>query len=177
MNRLSILFAVVVAAACAAQPDTKTAAASQKAPEETTPSCKATPKELVVKDIKVGEGREVIPRASVLVHYTGWVYDGCKPDLKGKQFDSSLERPVPFGFIVGAGRVIKGWDEGVVGMKEKGAKRLLIIPPDKAYGEKGVPERDKHGEFRIPPNSALVFEIDTFQIGYYPPAAGPGAPK
>jgi FKBP-type peptidyl-prolyl cis-trans isomerase 2 len=50
---------------------------------------------------------------------------------------------VPFGFVVGAGRVIKGWDEGVLGMKEKGAKRLLINPPDKAYGEKGVPERDK----------------------------------
>jgi FKBP-type peptidyl-prolyl cis-trans isomerase len=158
-----LLAAAFVAAGCASQADTKTVMAKKV---EDVPACKATPKELVVKDIQAGEGRELIPRASVMVQYTGWLYDGCKADLKGTQFDSSRDKPVPFGFMVGAGRVIKGWDEGVVGMKEKGAKRLLIIPPDKAYGEKGVGER-------IPPNSALVFEIETVQIGYYPPAAGP----
>ena len=160
---LTILAAAFVAAGCAAQADSRPVAAKKA---EEAPACKATPKELVVKDLQVGEGRELIPRSSVLVQYTGWLYDGCKADLKGAQFDSSRDKPVPFGFMVGAGRVIKGWDEGVVGMKEKGGKRLLIIPPDKAYGEKGVGER-------IPPNAALVFEIETVQIGYYPPAAGP----
>jgi len=175
VKRIVILIAAL-AAACAAQSDTKTAAAPApaKTAEQAVPACQATPKELVVKDLKEGEGRPLIHRASVLVQYTGWLYDGCKPDLKGKEFDSSKKSPTPFGFMVGAGRVIKGWDEGVLGMKEKGAKRLLIIPPDKAYGEKGVPERDKPGEFRIPPNSALVFEIDTVQIGFYPqPAPAP----
>jgi FKBP-type peptidyl-prolyl cis-trans isomerase len=160
---LTILATAFVVAGCAAQADTTPVAAKKV---EDAPACKATPKELVVKDIEVGEGRDLIPRSSVLVQYTGWLYDGCKPDLKGAQFDTSRDKPAPFGFMVGAGRVIKGWDEGVVGMKEKRAKRLLIIPPDKAYGEKGVGDR-------IPPNSALVFEIETIQIGYYPAAAGP----
>ena len=173
MKRSIILLAALVAAACAAPQETKTTPAPRKTSEEAQPACKATPKELVVKDLAPGEGRELIPRASILVHYTGWLYDGCKPDFKGQQFDSSRDKPVPFGFVVGAGRVIKGWDEGVLGMKEKGAKRLLIIPPDKAYGEKGVPERDKPDAYRIPPHSALVFEIETFQIGYYPPVPGP----
>jgi len=164
---LILLGAVVTAAACATQPDPKPAVAA-KAGADAQPACKATPKELVVQDVKVGEGRDLIPRASVLVHYTGWLYDGCKPDLKGAQFDSSRDKPTPFGFMVGAGRVIKGWDEGVVGMKEKGHKRVLIIPPDKAYGEKGAGDR-------IPPNSALVFEIDTVQVGYYPTPAAPVA--
>jgi FKBP-type peptidyl-prolyl cis-trans isomerase len=165
VKRFLPLFAAAFAlAACATPPEPRPVAAAKV--EDTTPACKATPKELVIKDLQEGTGRELIPRASVLVQYTGWLYDGCKADLKGKQFDSSRDRPVPFGFMVGAGRVIKGWDEGVIGMKEKGARRLLIIPPDKAYGEKGVGDR-------IPPNAALVFEIETVQIAYYPGAAGP----
>jgi FKBP-type peptidyl-prolyl cis-trans isomerase len=160
---LILLAAALAAAGCAAQADTQPVVAKKV---EEAPACKATPKELVVKDIEAGEGRELIARAGILVHYTGWLYDGCKADLKGAQFDTSRGKPVPFGFLIGGGRVIKGWDEGVVGMKEKGAKRLLIIPPDKAYGEKGAGER-------IPPNSALVFEIETVQIAYYPPPAGP----
>ena len=130
------------------------------------PACQATPKELVVKDLAPGEGRTVIPRSAILVQYTGWLFDGCKPDLKGAQFDSSRDRPTPFGFVVSAGRVIKGWDEGVVGMKEKGSKRLLLIPADKAYGEKGAGDR-------IPPNAALVFEVETVQMVHYPPEAAP----
>ena len=89
---------------------------------------------------------------AVLVGYTGWVYDGCKPDLKGEQFDSSEGRRTPFGLMIGAGRVIKGWDEGLVGMRE-GGKRLLVIPPDKAYGERSPTPK-------IPPNSTLVFEVN-----------------
>jgi FKBP-type peptidyl-prolyl cis-trans isomerase FkpA len=163
VNKAFVVFcAALVAAACASAQDPKPASAAKKTAEEAQPACQPTPKDLVVKDITPGEGRDLIPRASVMVFYTGWLYDGCKPDLKGAMFDSNRERPVPFGLVVGVGRVIKGWDEGLVGMKEKGAKRLLIIPPEKGYGEKGSGEK-------IPPNAALVFEVDTVGIGYYPP--------
>ena len=87
-----------------------------------------------MKDLEPGQGEERVRfRTAVLVNYTGWVYDGCKGDLKGEMFDTSSTRGIPISFMVGAGRVIKGWDEGLVGMKE-GGKRLLVIPPDKAYG-------------------------------------------
>lgn len=171
MNQKIVIGAALVLAACASAQDPKPVVAA-KSPADAQPRCQASPKDLVVKDLKVGEGRDLIPRASVMVQYTGWLYDGCKEDLKGAKFDSSLDRPAPFGFMVGAGRVIKGWDEGVIGMKEKGHRRLLIIPADKAYGEKGAGDR-------IPPNAALVFEIETVQIGFYPgaPGAAPAAPK
>jgi FKBP-type peptidyl-prolyl cis-trans isomerase FkpA len=74
-------------------------------------------KELVIKDTKVGEGKLAEKGKAVLVHYTGWLYDPKAPEQKGKQFDSSVGRVTPFGFIIGAGRVIKGWDVGVPGMK------------------------------------------------------------
>jgi FKBP-type peptidyl-prolyl cis-trans isomerase len=164
VNKLIPLLALpLLAAACAAPDDRKPPASAKTSSAEAQPACQATPKELVVKDIEPGEGRPLIPRASVLVHYTGWLFDGCKPDLKGKMFDTSRTRAVPFGVVVGGGRVIKGWDEGLVGMKENRAKRLLVIPPDKAYGEKGA------GDV-IPPNAALVFEIETVGIGRYPEA-------
>jgi FKBP-type peptidyl-prolyl cis-trans isomerase len=137
-----------------------------------TGDCQPAPKELVVKDLKEGTGEAVRFRSAVLVGYTGWTYDGCKPDFKGAEFDSSKNRPTPFGLTVGAGRVIKGWDEGLIGMKDKG-KRLLIIPPGKAYGERSPTPL-------IPPNSTLVFEIDLVQILSQPgepaPATPPAAP-
>ena len=77
------------------------------------------------------------PARPCIVHYTGWLYDPAAPGGKGAKFDSSLDRKVPFGFILGAGRVIKGWDEGVVGMKA-GGKRTLVIPPQLGYGERGA---------------------------------------
>ena len=128
-------------------------------------ACQPAPKDLVVKDLKEGTGKAVRFRSAVLVGYTGWVYDGCKPDFKGKEFDSSRDRPTPFGLTVGAGRVIKGWDEGLIGMKEKG-KRLLVIPADKAYGERSPTPA-------IPPNSTLVFEIDLVEIVYQPGEPAP----
>ncbi|MBL8513522.1 MAG: FKBP-type peptidyl-prolyl cis-trans isomerase [Betaproteobacteria bacterium] len=105
---------------------------------------------------------------AILVHYTGWIYDSSKPDGKGAQFDSSAGRPVPYGFIIGGGRVIKGWDLGLTGMAER-AKRTLIIPPDLAYGDKERPN--------IPANSTLIFDVDLIQIvsGGTPPAAPPPA--
>ncbi len=143
------------------------ATASCASPQETRPvvttkaQCDPPPTQLVVKDIKDGTGRAVKARSAVAVGYTGWLYDGCKSDFKGRQFDSNVGNPAPFGFMVGAGRVIKGWDEGLVGMKEKG-KRMLIIPPDKAYGNRAAGDK-------IPPNSTLVFEIDLDQIVLQPP--------
>jgi FKBP-type peptidyl-prolyl cis-trans isomerase len=160
-NSLAVVLTAVLSAACASAQDPKPAPAAPKATSaEAQPKCEPSPKELIVKDLEPGSGRPLVPRASVLVWYTGWLYDGCKPDFKGAMFDSNKTKPVPFGVVVGGGRVIKGWDEGLVGMKEK-AKRLLIIPPDKAYGEKGA------GNV-IPPNAALVFEVETLTIQYYP---------
>lgn len=166
----AIALAAMALAACANAQDVKKAA-------DATASCAPPPKELVTKDLETGTGdRVVINRSAVLVTYTGWVYDGCAKDFKGVKFDSSEARTTPFGFMVGVGKVIKGWDEGVLGMKEKGAKRLLIIPADKAYGAEGG------ADGKIPPNSALVFEVQTIQFAYYPgdpttkPGPAPAAP-
>lgn len=169
-NPLPLAFVAAFAFGCTA-PAEKTAStagatpAAQAAPAATPAEpkkaeCPPPPKELVVKDITPGTGQEVRFRSAVLVGYTGWVYDGCAPDFKGKEFDSSRDRPTPFGLTVGAGRVIKGWDEGLIGMKEKG-KRLLVIPPDKAYGARSPTPA-------IPANSTLVFEVDLVQIIYQP---------
>jgi FKBP-type peptidyl-prolyl cis-trans isomerase FkpA len=130
-------------------------------------SCLPPPKELVIKEVEPGKGDvAVVQRSGILVHYTGWLYDPCAKDFKGEQFDSSVGKPVPFSFLVGVGRVIKGWDEGVLGMKA-GGKRTLIIPPDKAYGERGA------GGGKIPPNATLVFDVQVVAI----PAPAPPAPK
>jgi FKBP-type peptidyl-prolyl cis-trans isomerase len=105
--------------------------------------------ELMIKDRVVGSGSEVKSGDTVDVHYTGTFLDGRK-------FDSSLDRGQPFSFKVGAGSVIKGWDQGLVGMKT-GGKRQLIIPSELAYGEVGAPGA-------IPPNTPLVFEIELVAI-------------
>jgi len=130
------------------------------------PACEPPPKELVVKDIEAGTGKTAQARSLVYAGYTGWLYDPCAKDHKGDMFDSSTGHQGPFSFTVGAGKVIKGWDEGFIGMKEHG-KRLLIIPPDKGYGEKGA------GGGRIPPNATLVFEVNLVSIPFDPPAAEP----
>lgn len=157
-GRKTLKQAIALAALAAA---TAFAASAQdmKAAPAPKPACeapKAPPKELVVKDLTPGTGREVAFRSPVLVSYTGWLYDGCAADLKGAKFDTSEGRATPFGFVVGAGRVIKGWDEGLVGMKEKG-KRQLVIPPHKGYGERGSGDK-------IPPGATLVFEVELITI-------------
>jgi FKBP-type peptidyl-prolyl cis-trans isomerase len=105
-------------------------------------------------DLKIGTGDEAKAGATVTVNYTGWLYENGK---RGKQFDSSIGRS-PFPFPLGAGNVIKGWDEGVTGMKI-GGKRQLIIPPDLAYGTRGA------GQGIIPPNATLEFEVELLGIG------------
>ena len=93
--------------------------------------------ELIKTDVVVGEGEEATAGKTVSVHYTGWLYDEAAADHKGKKFDSSRDRGEAFDFPLGAGHVIKGWDQGVVGMKV-GGQRTLVIPPDLAYGSRGA---------------------------------------
>ena len=100
-------------------------------------------------DIEVGTGDVPQPGQTVEVHYTGWLTDGTK-------FDSSLDRGTPFSFVLGAGRVIAGWDEGVASMNV-GGKRRLIIPPELAYGESGYPPV-------IPAKAQLIFDVELLGI-------------
>ena len=103
-------------------------------------------------DTVVGDGTEAIAGKEVDVHYTGWLFDEKAPDNKGQKFDSSLDRGQLFSFPLGAGHVIKGWDQGVAGMKI-GGKRTLIIPSKLGYGARGA------GGV-IPPNATLVFDVE-----------------
>lgn len=111
---------------------------------------------LKIIDKKVGDGNEAKAGSTVKVDYTGWLYDPAAPDQKGKKFDSSLDRGDPFGFVLGNGAVIRGWDEGVKGMKEDG-QRTLIIPADMAYGKRGA------GGV-IPPDATLIFDVDLISV-------------
>ena len=108
-----------------------------------------TPSGLIIDDLVAGNGATASAGQSVTVHYTGWLTNGTK-------FDSSKDRGDPFVFDLGEGNVIKGWDEGVQGMKV-GGKRKLTIPPQMAYGARGVPGA-------IPPNSVLVFEVELLGV-------------
>jgi FKBP-type peptidyl-prolyl cis-trans isomerase FkpA len=109
-----------------------------------------TPTGLTIEDVVVGDGAAAAAGQQVKVHYTGWLTNGTK-------FDSSKDRNDPFVFPLGAGRVIKGWDEGVQGMKV-GGKRKLTIPPALGYGARGA------GGV-IPPNATLVFEVELLGVG------------
>ena len=107
-------------------------------------------------DLSPGNGAEIASGQTALVHYTGWLYDAVAPENKGAKFDSSVDRNEPFEFPVGGGFVIKGWDEGVVGMKV-GGKRRLVIPPELGYGSRGA------GGV-IPPGATLVFDVELVEI-------------
>jgi len=112
--------------------------------------------ELQKQDAKVGDGNEAVAGRNVTVHYTGWLYDESKPDHKGQKFDSSRDRNEPFTFRLGGGQVIRGWDEGVAGMKV-GGQRTLTIPPAYGYGARGA------GGV-IPPNATLVFDVELLDV-------------
>ena len=109
------------------------------------------PKNLAAQDVIVGKGKKAKDGDKVSVQYVGVLYDG------GKEFDSSWKRKTPFDVTLGAGQVIKGWDEGLVGMRE-GGRRRLIIPSELAYGAAGSPPT-------IPANAALVFDVDMEKVG------------
>jgi FKBP-type peptidyl-prolyl cis-trans isomerase FkpA len=107
-------------------------------------------------DLVAGTGPEARRGARLTVHYTGWLYDASRPDNKGKQFDSSLGSE-PFTFRLGAGDVIRGWDQGFERMRVRG-KRRLIIPPNLGYGAMGTPDGT------IPANMGLVFEMELLDV-------------
>ena len=108
------------------------------------------PSGLGIKDEVVGTGAEAVAGKMVTVNYTGTLSDG-------KKFDSSYDHGQPFSFVLGAGQVIQGWDEGVAGMKV-GGKRMLTIPPELGYGNQNV------GGGLIPPNSTLIFEVELMDV-------------
>jgi len=108
-----------------------------------------TPSGLRYQDVSVGSGAVASAGKTVSVHYTGWLPNGEK-------FDSSRDRNQPFGFTLGAGQVIAGWDEGVAGMKV-GGRRKLVIPPDLGYGTAGAPPD-------IPPGATLVFDVELLDV-------------
>ena len=135
------LFCVSLLAACGGKP------------AEVSPSAARS---LEILELQPGTGAALAAGQGAVVQYTGWLYEAAAPDTKGKQFDSSLSTGQPFRFTVGAGQVIKGWDQGVAGMKI-GQIRRLTIPPHLAYGDRGFPPV-------IPPNSTLVFEVELLGV-------------
>ena len=157
-------FAAIATIALAALAGTAAAqsVSGQSAAATTNPSASLSSKvganvtQLQKLDVQQGTGAEAVTGKTVIVHYTGWLYDPSVPDGHGRKFDSSVDRKVPFNFPLGAGRVIKGWDDGVAGMKV-GGKRTLVIPPAMAYGERGA------GGV-IPPNATLKFEVELLEI-------------
>ena len=124
-------------------------AAEQEAPAKPAESAPPSNEKLGIKDLAVGKGTEAKAGDSVKVHYVGTLPDG-------KEFDASKKHGQPFEFELGAGRVIKGWDQGVAGMKV-GGKRKLTVPPSLGYGARGFPPV-------IPPNSTLLFEVELLEV-------------
>lgn len=112
--------------------------------------------EFTKHDDRVGSGNEAVAGRQVTVHYTGWLYDSSRPENKGSKFDSSRDRDEPFSFKLGAGQVIRGWDDGVAGMKV-GGRRTLTIPSSLGYGRSGIGGT-------IPPNAALVFDVELLDV-------------
>ena len=153
----AVVVAAVTVAGCAGEPEgtsqEPTSIESTGTSQEATPAQSQDASQeasgLKIKDLVVGKGAEAETGDRVTVHYTGWLADG-------KKFDSSLDRKKPFQFDLGQARVIPGWDEGLVGMKV-GGKRRLTIPPEMAYGAQGA------GGV-IPPNAVLTFEVSLLAV-------------
>lgn len=141
MRWLLSLFALISLAACSAP-----------APQQTRGSVD----QLTVVDSKVGTGTEAVAGMKVTVHYTGWLYDETAGNKHGSQFDSSRDHGEPFSFVLGAGNVIAGWDQGVAGMRV-GGKRTLLIPAALGYGARGAGDD-------IPPNASLVFDVELLDV-------------
>lgn len=127
--------------------------AKTPAPAATTPAA-ASAVNFQKIDTQAGTGKDAVAGATAVVHYTGWIYEPASPAQHGAQFDSSVGRE-PFSFPLGGGQVIKGWDEGVQGMKV-GGKRTLIIPASMGYGDNGAGP--------IPPNANLIFDVELLDV-------------
>ena len=121
----------------------------------TSPSSPSVKVDFTVTDLRVGTGAAATKGSTVSVNYTGWLYNGEVDDRKGKQFDAS-QAGRPFVFWLGAGQVIQGWEQGLVGMKV-GGLRKLIVPASLGYGRDGA-------GLTIPPNASLVFEIELLSV-------------
>ncbi len=132
-----------------------TACSEQTTPTKTTMEASSM-NGLIKTDVKLGDGVEATAGKDVSVHYTGWLYDDAAPEHHGRKFDSSRDRGQPFEFPLGEGRVIKGWDMGVEGMKV-GGQRTLVIPPELGYGSRGAGGA-------IPPNATLVFDVELLGV-------------
>ena len=139
-RRLAVCLAILLLAACGGPP----------------PYTGGDVPDLQTIDMKMGTGQAAIAGDEISVHYTGWLYDQHAPDKRGQKFDSSRDRGEPFVFLLGAGRVIRGWDDGIVGM-QRGGKRELRIPSGLGYGANGA------GKV-IPPGASLVFEVELLDI-------------
>jgi FKBP-type peptidyl-prolyl cis-trans isomerase FkpA len=160
MKQLVLLAMLAVVTLLAAQ-TTKTAAQkSAPAPKATATPKPSGPTKVTGQpqstasgveywDIKVGTGKTAVAGKKLSMHYTGWL-------TNGKKFDSSLDHDEPFSFTLGTGEVIKGWDEGVAGMKV-GGKRQLKIPPAAGYGSRGAPPV-------VPPNATLIFDVELLDV-------------
>ena len=145
-----------VAKKSAESPSTAAATSTPAAAPATTTTPTDSTQGMKMTDVKEGTGAEAVNGKTVVVHYTGWLYDEAAPDHKGKKFDSSRDRGDPFDFPLGAGHVIKGWDQGVAGMKV-GGQRTLVIPPEMGYGARGA------GGV-IPPNATLLFDVELLGV-------------
>jgi FKBP-type peptidyl-prolyl cis-trans isomerase FkpA len=126
-------------------------------PPETAPIPKNDPvPKLEIVDLAIGTGDAIVTGKTAVVHYTGWLFDTLAANRQGKKFDSSRDRGEPFRFAVGQGQVIKGWDEGIVGMKV-GGQRRLVIPSQFGYGATG-------SGGSIPPNADLLFDVELLAV-------------
>jgi len=149
----SLAFALLgLLAACGGKPSATSPSSESAATAVVAPAVQA----LEIGELQAGTGPAINTGQKAVVQYTGWLYETAAADKKGKEFDSSRNSGQPFSFVVGAGQVIKGWDQGVLGMKV-GGRRRLTIPADLAYGDVGA------GGV-IPPGAALVFDVDLVAI-------------
>jgi FKBP-type peptidyl-prolyl cis-trans isomerase FkpA len=154
MIRRSVFLAML----CAAAVSLSHAAGQDQSAATPAPAAAAEANPLVKIDTVVGTGKEASAGATVRVNYTGWFYKPLAPKQRGRKFDSSLDAGrEPLEFPLGAGRVIKGWDQGVAGMKV-GGKRTLIIPSELAYGKRGA------GGGAIPADADLIFDVELLDV-------------
>ncbi len=152
---IAVLCAVAASMASAADQTSPAAAGVVAAPAGAAPEPGPAADQLIKIDRVLGTGAEANAGSTVEVNYTGWLYRPMAKDYHGRKFDSSLGRE-PLEFALGKGRVIKGWDQGVAGMKV-GGKRTLIIPSNMAYGKRG-------SEGSIPPDSDLIFDVELLKV-------------
>ena len=143
LSLLGVLPIALLAAACGG---------GDSSSSPTAPSTTSAP--FSQTDLRAGTGTEAVAGRTLTVNYTGWLYDPGQAESKGRQFDTSVGRQ-PFAFRLGAGSVIRGWDQGLVGMRV-GGQRRLVIPPDLAYGAQGSGP--------IPPNATLVFDVELLDV-------------